>query len=311
VTSGSHKQHAHDLTIDEVTTTPIDELRIRLPAWLAAYAYADFADATAARTVAVLDAHSDDDVLTAIAHYRDVAREYHYYPADAVAREISQAFVRGMAIEPRVEGIDNLRAGLAAGPCLLLCNHLSYSDSQFTDLLLSECGADDLARALVYVAGPKVYDNAMRRMAATGLNTLPTAQSSRLGREGLSPREIAMIALRTVAQAAELMAAGQSILLYAEGSRSRSGHLGSFVRAAARYARIDNCRVIPVALAGTNHAFPVHDTAMKPARVSLTVGHAIEVDPGDRQAAITAAWQQIAALLPEAYRPAQDTPPLV
>ncbi len=302
---------ASALTIDEVTATPIDELRRHLPAWLAAYAYPEFADAVASRTIAVLNAHSDDDILATIAHYSEVAREYHYYPADPIAREISQAFVRGMAIEPRVEGIDNLRAGLAAGPCLLLCNHLSYSDSQFTDLLLSECGADDLAQKLVYVAGPKVYENAMRRMAATGLNTLPTAQSSRLGRDGLSPREVARIALRTVAQAAELMGEGHSILLYAEGSRSRSGRLGSFVRAAARYARVAGARVIPVALAGSNHAFPVHDTAMKPARVRLTIGRAIGVDPSDRQAAIAAGWQQIAKLLPDAYRPDRATPALV
>lgn len=307
----NNRQQAHDLTIDEVTTTPIDQLRIRLPEWLAAYAYPDFTDAATARTVAVLNAHSDDDILTAIAHYREVASEYHYYPADPVARAISRAFVRGMALDPHVEGIDNLRAALAAGPCLLLCNHLSYSDSQFTDLLLSECGADDLARGLVYVAGPKVYENAMRRMAATGLNTLPTAQSSRLGRDGLSPREIARIALRTVTQAAELMSAGRSILLYAEGSRSRSGRLGSFVRAAARYARVANTRVVPVALAGTNHSFPVHDTAMKPAPVRLTIGPAIEVDPGDRQAAIASAWQHIARLLPDAYRPDPATPPLL
>ncbi len=305
----SDRSESTAFTIEQVIATPVPQLRVELPGWLAAHALPAHADDAAARVRAAMDGHSDSEIATAVAHYAEVAAEYHLYPADPVARDISLAFVRGMALEPSATGIDNLRTALAAGPCLLVCNHLSYSDSQFTDLLLSGAGAEDLSRRLVYVAGPKVYQNPARRMAAVGLSTLPTVQSSRLGSAQLSAREIARIALGTVAQAGELMQQGSAVMLYAEGSRSRTGRLGSFLRAGARYANAAQ-RIVPLALSGTNRSFPVGRPTMEPAPIRLAIAPAVEVG-SDRQAALAEAWHAIAGLLPTDYRPEPDQPPLV
>jgi len=298
------------LTVDEVASTSIPDLRVLLPGWLSVHAVPEHAAATIERVRRAMDRHSDDELRTALDRYRDLATEFRYYPADEVARSIGKDFVRDMALESTLTGVERLRAALKAGPCLLLCNHLSYADSQFTDLLLASNGADDLARRLVFVAGPKVYESPTRRMAALGLNTLPTLQSTRLGRGSLSPREVAKIALGTVKQAGDLMRDGQAIVLYAEGTRSRTGRMCSFLRAANRYAGAAEASIVPMALAGSNRSFPIHEQAMRPAHVSLSIGEAVEVEASDRQAAVEEAWHRIAALLPDDYKPEPDTPPL-
>ncbi len=306
----SSEENLAALTVEMVVSTSIPDLRVLLPGWLSVHAVPEHVPATIERVRGAMDRHTDEELGIALDRYRDLAKEFRYYPADPVARSIGKDFVRDMAIEPGLEGVERLRAALDAGPCLLLCNHLSYADSQFTDLLLATHGAEDLAHRLVFVAGPKVYQSPTRRMAALGLNTLPTLQSTRLGRGDLSPREVAKIALGTVKQAGDLMREGQAIVLYAEGTRSRTGRLCPFLRAASRYAGAADARIVPMALEGSNRSFPVHEQAMRPAHVALHIGEAVLPDGGDRQAAVEEAWRRIADLLPDDYKPEPDTPPL-
>jgi len=307
--AANRSSDAPALTIERVASTDVSKLRQLLPQWLSVHAEREHVPATIQRVQCAMERYGDGELRTALQRYRDLAAEFRYYPADPVARAIGQEFVRDMAVDPKLTGIEHLRAALEAGPCLLLCNHLSYADSQFTDFLFATHDADDLARRLVFVAGPKVYESPTRRMAALGLNTLPTLQSTRLGRGSLSAREVARIALGTVEQASQLMREGHAIVLYGEGTRSRTGRLCSFLRASSRYAGAAT-RVVPMALMGSDRSFPVHEQAMRPAHVELSIGDWVAVEAGDRQAAIEEGWRRIAALLPEGYQPEAGTPPL-
>ena len=131
-----------------------------------------------------------------------------------------------------------------------------------------------IADRLIAIAGPKVYTDAWRRLAAISLNTRKTAQSSAVAteQEALDARALATVAFETMEDCARLMDDGSIILLYPEGTRSRTGRLQPFLRAAGRYLRIEGLRVLPMAQSGTDRIYPIDDPLMHPATVSLAFG---------------------------------------
>lgn len=253
----------------------------------------------------------DAEVRETLLHYAQLGSEYRLYRADALARRAGRAFVDSLTTDREVSGVEHLREAMKRGPCFILSSHLSYADSQFTDAALAAMAGSELADRLVFVAGPKVYTDPFRRMAAAGLNTLQTAQSTRLSynEAELSPREVARVAIRTVRTARELAEQGDLILLYGQGSRSRDGRLGSFLKAISRYPG-KRAQIVPFALSGTEAAFPVHQIYLFDAPIRLCIGPAVELEGGDPVAAVQETWRRIAELLPEAYRPAPGTPAL-
>lgn len=286
--------------------------RALLPTWLGAHI--DGPDGLAERVedavAAVLSAASDDTLRLALRRVAEAGEQYRLYDADPLCRQVSRAFMPPLVEGAQVDGVDHLRAALRAGPCLLLANHLSYVDTQLSDVLLATHGARDLADRLVVVAGPKVYDEAFRRLAATSLSTLKTAQSSQLGSNAaaLSPREVGRIAIETINAAGLLMGEGRPVVLYGEGSRSRSGRLGSFLRPVSKYLRDPAVVVVPMAQWGSERVFPIDGDRLHPAAVGLRFGPAIAA--GGPLERVERAWQGINALLPPGYQAAAGTPPV-
>lgn len=298
-------------------------LREVLPAWIAARVDAEPGRVAGLETRirAELARSSDEELAELIDAFVHAGEGWRYFPAVPLGRRLSRIFMDALVApstpdargldDAGVLGLDRLRAA-ARGPVLLLSNHLSYADTQVTDLLLHRHGATDLADRLVAVAGPKVYTDPFRRLAAIGLGTLKTAQSARLDHNdaGLSGREVARIAVQTVRIAHELMGAGHLVLLYGEGSRTRTGRFGSFLKAVGKYAAMPGLTVVPMALAGSDRLFGIGAERLSPARIRLAVGEPFAADDYDRQGVLEQAWHRIAALLPPAYRPAPGTPPL-
>jgi len=291
---------------------PPENARALLPAWLDGYL--DAPDSVRSRFAAELNAalaETSDAALSAmLAALATVGDEYRLYPADPLARLMSRRSMPTLLTGATLEGLPFLRHAAAAGPCLLVCNHLSYADTQVTDLVMFQSGAEDLADAVIAIAGPKVYDTFFRHMAAICLNTLKTVQSTGIGdnEAGLSPREVGRIALGTLRQAGELMTAGRLPLLYAEGTRTRTGRLQPFLRAVTKYCAFRGMRIVPVAISGTDVLFPLLAHGMRPAAVRLAFGEPVEAEAGKAREALEEIWHRIAALLPEPHQPAPGTP---
>jgi 1-acyl-sn-glycerol-3-phosphate acyltransferase len=186
-----------------------------------------------------------------------------------------------------------------------VCNHLSYVDTQVTDTVLARAGHRELADRLVAVAGPKVYTDAWRRLAALGLNTRKTVQSAAVATEqdALPPRELAAIARDTLTECESLMDRGYVVLLYPEGTRSRDGRLQPFLRAVGRYLSTEGVRVLPLAQTGTEAVFPRDATQMRPRPVRLAFGPPL-APGGNRDEGLARSHAAVAEHLPEAYRPA-------
>lgn len=301
------------MDISAIASLPPAALRAHLPAFLRTYIDTDSAmiprfDAAVGELLSRVDDDALADLLRAFA---EVGEGWQPWPAHPLARSLSRRYM-GLVVEgSRLEGAEHLPPP-EAGPQVWVCNHLSYVDTQVTDTLLAGAGRADVADRLLVVAGPKVYTEPYRRLASLSLNTLKTPQSTQLAHNsaGMSAREVAALALASVRQAAAWRNTRGPVLLYGEGSRSRTGHMGPFLRGASRYLR-GAAWVVPVAVIDTDQLFPMSER-MRPRPVAFRIGPPVEaaaVREG-RDALLVEAWRRVTALLPPQHTPLEDTEPI-
>lgn len=294
--------------IEQIATLAPDQIRAMLPGFVQSYFDGVNERATAATegVRSVLDQATDDEIAQAQATYMAAGeRGYVVYEASPLLRQVARTWQRRFMSHVTVDGVEHLAASRGRNQ-LWICNHLSYIDTQTTDILLAESGLDAVVDNMLVVAGPKVYEDPFRRLAAIGLNTLKTAQSSRIRHNAaeLSARQIAEIAVRNLKSAQVWRAERGPVLLYPEGSRSRTGRLQPFLRAAARYARHAEV-IVPVSLSGTDGLFGM-DLKMRPSAVTLRIGEPFE-PPKGKTAWLEQAWDRVADGLEPRHTPEPGT----
>lgn len=232
-----------------------------------------------------------------------------YYPPDVLARRIHHVLAdRFLKADCVLEGSQNLLP-LGSAPVVMCANHLSYSDANVIEVLLHRNEAADLANRLTALAGPKVFISRQRRFSSLCFGTIKVPQSADVASEeaAMSSRHIARAARQSIEVARQRLASGDALVLFGEGTRSRTGAMQRMLPAVARYLDLPGTWVVPVALTGPETLFPV-DGALRPARVTMRLGaperaaDLVQAANGDRRVLVDAIGQAIAALLPPGYR---------
>jgi 1-acyl-sn-glycerol-3-phosphate acyltransferase len=285
-------------------------LRAWLPGWMVAQvdAGAD-AEALLAALSGVL-ATTADDALRALLHsFAHAGEAYRFHAADPVAQRLMGVLLSRVVRDATLAGRAHVERFLRDGPHrrMIVGNHLGYVDAAVTSHVLSGAGLDALSARLLAVAGPKVYSDPWRRMASLAMHTRKTAQSARVATEqaALSPRAVAAIAMDTVADVARCMDDGYVVVLYPEGTRSRDGRLGSFLRAAERYLALPDVQILPLALTGTDAILPRDATRMRPGPVTLAFAPPMAGGPAEARGSLLArVHAAVAEHLPPAHQPA-------
>jgi 1-acyl-sn-glycerol-3-phosphate acyltransferase len=236
--------------------------------------------------------------------------DWDYTPSDPLARSIHRVLAsRVLQHEPVVTGLAHLEA-VRGRPLVIFANHLSYSDANAVEVLLQRAGASDVADRLTVIAGPKVYSNVRRRFSSLCFGTIKVPQSTTRASEEavMSARDVATAAKRSIQTAHERVRLGDVLLVFPEGSRSRSGRMQRLLPGAARYLELPDTWVVPIALTGTDHLFPLNEDSLNPVRLTLRIGTplaAAELERtagGDRQRLMDAVGYAIAQQLEPEYR---------
>ncbi len=243
--------------------------------------------------------------------------EWDYYPRDPLARRIHHVLADTLV------GADSVLLGaehlplVANRPVIILSNHLSYSDANLLEVLLHRGGGAALADRLTVMAGPKVYSSLKRRFSSLCFGTIKTPQSSGRSSEDavMNPREVARAARRTIEIAHERLRLGDALLVFPEGTRSRTGGLQPMLAAVTRYLEDAGTLILPVGITGTDAMFPIGEDTLHPVRIVAHLGPPIEVDVlrarvnADRRLMMDAVGLAIARLLPPENRGAYDDVP--
>lgn len=193
------------------------------------------------------------------------------------------------------------RESLPEGPCLFICNHLSNADGFTLDRALRP-------RRVFFLAGIKLQGTVMTRLGTEAVDTIFIRPNS----SDIEP----------IKRAVETLKEGHPVLIFPEGSRSRTGALIQAKKGASLIAKRAGVPVVPVALTGTEQFMPIDDQHMGRERVRrahLTVRFGppfrmeeleAEVTGAEdpRQALTDAMMRRVAQLLPPEYRGVYASP---
>ncbi|MEU4624357.1 lysophospholipid acyltransferase family protein [Actinoplanes sp. NPDC023801] len=163
-----------------------------------------------------------------------------------------------LVFRPKVEGLNNVPR---SGPVILACNHLSFSDSIFTPLIMR--------RKVTFVAKAEYFTGKgikgwFSRMFFTGAGTIPVDRSG---------GEAAQAALDTLLR---VLKEGGVAGIYPEGTRSPDGRLYRGKTGVARLALESGAPVVPVALLNTDEIQPTGTLVPTVKRVRIRIGEPLD-----------------------------------
>jgi 1-acyl-sn-glycerol-3-phosphate acyltransferase len=125
----------------------------------------------------------------------------------------------------------------------------------------------------------------------------------------MSARDVARAARQVIAVAEERLSLGEALLMFPEGSRSRTAQMQPLLPGCARYLDMPDVWVLPIALTGSEQLFPVvAETLSQTVRLTMTIGRPVlasrlrQLAGGDRQLVMDSIGFAIAELLPTTYR---------
>ncbi|BCJ45282.1 1-acyl-sn-glycerol-3-phosphate acyltransferase [Actinoplanes ianthinogenes] len=163
-----------------------------------------------------------------------------------------------LVFRPKVEGLANVPR---SGPVILACNHLSFSDSIFTPLVMK--------RKVTFVAKAEYFTGKgikgwFSRMFFVGAGTIPVDRSG---------GEAAQAALDTLLR---VLREGNVAGIYPEGTRSPDGRLYRGKTGVARLALESGAVVVPVALLNTDEIQPTGTLIPTVKRVRMRIGKPLD-----------------------------------
>ncbi len=85
---------------------------------------------------------------------------------------------------------------------------------------------------------------------------------------------------RAAREAVRLLEAGEAVMIFPEGERSRDGAVGPFKRGAFRLAVSLDAPVLPVTIAGAHESWPPGRLLPRPGRVTITYHPLLRAEPG-------------------------------
>ena len=250
------------------------------------------------------------DALLALKSSLSADLGWDYYPRDPLAQRLHHLLAdRFLTPDSQVIAAEHLTEVMNT-PVVIFANHLSYADANVIEVLLQRAGAAAIANRLTALAGPKVYTSRQRRFSSLCFGTIKVPQSADVSSEeaAASLRDVARAARRSIDVALGRLREGDALLLFGEGTRSRTAAMQPMLAGVARYLDVPGTWVVPVGLTGPEALFPVDDSTIRPARVTIRVGRAQPAEAlrahagDDRRRVMDAIGLAIADLLSPAYR---------
>ena len=170
------------------------------------------------------------------------------------------------------------------GPYIIAANHSSHLDAASIIASLGiVLGAKAAGKLHVLGARDYFFDSALKAWALTSLlNLVPVERE-----------ETSLAGLRMVKS---ILAEGESVLIFPEGTRSRTGQLQAFKPGVGLIAAESGVPIIPICIQGAHQAMPPGAAFPRPSPIKIFFGAAIDAEGpgGPGQAPKDELYRQIA-----------------
>jgi 1-acyl-sn-glycerol-3-phosphate acyltransferase len=147
----------------------------------------------------------------------------------------------------------------------------------------------------------------LRFIAKKQLGQIPLfGWAMRAGRFIFIDRQNAASARRSIAEAANRIREGRSVVIFPEGTRSPDGRLGPFKKGGFHLALNSGAQIVPVAIRGTRAVMPRGSLLIRSGDVEVEIGEPIPtlgLGPEDRDALLKKVHARIAEMLGQTATP--------
>lgn len=210
-----------------------------------------------------------------------------------VANRIVDGYIKKYA-NLTVNGIENIDE--VKKPRIFVCNHLSNSDGLVLERVLKEKSDP------YFIAGVKLSDDPITSLGTKIVKNIP-----------IKPSSADKDAITKVVKA---LKGGNDILIFPEGTRSRTGQMIEGKKGILLFARMAKAEIIPIGMSGTDKLLPISKDGnmgsekWQNSDVTINIGKKVEFPPREKQEdrheyedkCMDILMRSIAKLLPENYR---------
>jgi 1-acyl-sn-glycerol-3-phosphate acyltransferase len=194
----------------------------------------------------------------------------------------------------RVEGLEKIDK--VEGPKIFICNHLSNADGLILDKILKE------KYDPTFVAGVKLSGDPITRLGTEMIKNVK-----------IKPNSADKEAITTIVK---LVKGGESLMIFPEGTRSRTGAMIEGKKGILLIARLTKANIIPISMTGTEILLPIGKDGnmggekFNYADVNIKFGEPITLPNKEKDEdkhkyddrVMTYIMKSIADLLPEKYK---------
>ena len=184
----------------------------------------------------------------------------------------------------------------AKKPRIFVCNHLSNSDGLVLSKILKEKSDP------YFIAGVKLSDDPITQLGTKIVKNIPIKPSS-------ADKE-------AITKVVKVLKGGDDILIFPEGTRSRTGGMIEGKKGILLFARMSKAEIIPIGMAGTDKLLPISEDGdmgsekWQNADVTINIGEKIVFPQKEKDQdrheyddrCMEILMRSIANLLPEKYR---------